>query len=434
MGYLVYLVFVVIYVGEYVFKKIGLTSKMFAILPEMMSILVGIFVLLHFALYRKIKMQPRYLFFYFAFAVHVAIGLIGNHVQPLAVLSGLRIYFKFLPFYFLPMIYDIPDDQIKGHLKALLAVAVLQLPLTVYQRGVEYSEFSTGDVITGTLTSAPFLTVFLVCTISVLIGFYLKKRIGINLFVFLVAMAFLPTAINETKATVILLPLAILMPTIFGVGRASRLKIIATVIPALVLMIIGFHYFYKTMYADRSDVIEFYTSDKASEYLYKGAEAEQVIGGREDEVGRMDAIVYAYEENSKDFFRLVWGVGIGNASISFSKKFMGDYSGEYERLGGRLNGLAHFIWEIGLLGIVYIVWFLMMVVSDAMKLKEKEDVSGPIALGWMGVATVLAASMPYQNLITNNEIVYAFFYISGFLAAKRYILEKEETELPRIEA
>ncbi|AQV02162.1 hypothetical protein B2D07_16270 [Desulfococcus multivorans] len=428
MNYLVYLLFFFVYIIEYVIKKIGLELKVFAILPEMISMVVGVYVLLYFALYRKMKVQPRYLFFYFVFTVHIAIGLIGNQVQPFAILAGIRTYFKFLPFYFLPMICDISDEKMKGHLIALLSIAVLQFPLALYQRLFEYAHMFSGDYIAGTLTAAPILTLFLICTIAVLIGFYLKKRIALKTFAILVAVSFLPTAINETKATIILLPLAILLPTIFGVNKASRVKVLAGVIPALVITVMGFSYIYDNMYArNNTSVIEFYTEGNAADYLYKGKDAEYVIGGIETEASRIDSIIYAYQENADDLFRLFWGVGIGNAGVAFSRKLQGEYTDEYRRLGGKQTGLGHFIWEIGLLGILYILWFMLLVLSDAMKLREQTDISGAVALGWTGVVAVLVVAMPYQHLITQNGLMYPFVYISGFLAAKRYLMERTET-------
>lgn len=430
MGYFVYLLFFVVYVGEYLFQKTGVTLKVLAILPEMISVAVGICVLLYFALYRKIKMRPSYFYFYVAFALHILIGVIGNQVQPLAVLAGLRAYLKFLPLYFLPMVYNMTDEKVKAHLLALIAIAVMQFPLAVYQRFVEYGHLATGDYVAGTLTAAPMLTLFLVCTISVLVAFYVKKRIGLNIFIILIFILFLPAAINETKATVILLPLAILFPVVFGARKDFRVKIIATVIPAAILMVISFNYLYKIMYSAQPDVVEFYTTEKVTEYLYTGAEPGQVSGENTDQVGRLDSILYAYEKNADDIFTMMWGVGIGNAAVSFSKKFEGEYADEYRRLGGKQTGLGHYIWEIGLLGLCHIIWFCFLIFRDALKLKEQEDLSGPIGLGWLGVLAILITSMPYQNMIAANELMYPFFYISGFIVAKRYIIERTVIEFP----
>ena len=426
MKYAFYFLLIAVFICEYLYQKVGIEVKVFAILPEIISIVVGVCILLYFALFRKIKLRPSYLLFFLALALHVLIGVVGNQVQPLAVLNGLRVYFKFLPFYLLPMIYDIDDETIKRHLIAILAIALLlQFPLAIYQRVFEYARTYSGDLVAGTLTAAPVLTLFLVSTISVLVAFYIKKQISLKIFALFAFVLFLPTAINETKATVILLPLAVLMPTIFGLGKGVRLKVVAAIIPAMILMLAGFHFLYSIIYERRYSVIEFYTSDEVTNYLYVGKEASHVMGGIESEVGRMDSIIYAYQENSKDLFRLMWGVGIGNAAVAFSKKLRGEYVEEYVRLGGQKTGLSVAIWEIGFLGIGYIVWFLFLIFYDAMKLKDQNDLSGAVALGWLGVIAVIAVGMPYQNLITKNELMYPFFYFSGYLAAKRYALERK---------
>ena len=311
----------------------------------------------------------------------------------------------------------------QSQLKLLLVFAILQLPLALYQRFFEY-HIASGDYIAGTLTAAPMLSIYLIGVIAVIMGYYLKKQLTVKTFMLLVTIAFIPTAINETKATVILLPLAILVPTLFQVGRESRIKILVTVIPLGLLMIVGYQYIYKGLYTGRSDVLSFYTSGKAQDYLYKGAQAQDVTGKSESEVGRIDSIILAYKENSRDLFRLIWGVGIGNAAVSFSRKFQGKYVDEYLRLGGKKTGLSHFIWEIGLLGVAHILWFLLLVFLDALALRKGKDAVGPLALGWLGVTAIFLISLPYQNLITKNELIYPFSYLSGFLAARAYIFAR----------
>lgn len=426
MRYMIYTMFFIIFIAEYLFEKFGVQSKIFAALPEMVSIYTGVYVLLVFSINRRAKIRMRYMFFSGFFLLHIAIGIIGNHVQPLAVLAGLRTYLKFIPFFLLPLVYDQDVPRIRSQLIVLLALGIMQLPLALYQKLFEFSYTYSGDYIAGTLRAAPKLTLYLIGTIAVLVGFYLKKRITGKTFALLTAFAFIPTAINETKATIILLPLALLIPTLFEVDKQNRLKILATVIPIGVLLILGFNYAYQMLYTEtgRSDAFTFFSSARVEKYLYKGAEAGEVSGESEGEVGRIDAVILAYKENSKDFFRLVWGVGIGNAAVSFSRKFQGKYNAEYMRLGGKMGSIAGFLWEIGLLGIVHVIWLLLLIFSDAIKLRKRDDLVGALALGWIGVTTIFLVSMPYQNLITTNGLIYPFSYISGYLAAMAYDKQK----------
>jgi hypothetical protein len=413
------LLFISIFIGEYAFKKIGLDFKLFVIIPELISLAIGAYALIYFGINKGIKIRWHYLFLFLAFSVHITIGILVNQVQPFAVIAGLRTYLKFLPFYLLPLVYIQPEKEILSQLKLLLFLAVAQLPLALYQRFFEFSGSKSGDLIAGTLTAAPILTLFLICTISVLVGFYLKKRLTGKAFTILVFALFVPTAINETKATLILLPMALLVPTIFHLSKEARIKILVKMIPICILLLVGFHYAYKAFFVwgSKHDVFSFYTSGKVQEYLYKGAEADEVVGGLESEVGRIDAIVLAYKENSKDFFRLIWGAGIGNAAVSFSKNFQGEYTDEYKRLGGKQNSISHFLWEIGFLGIAHIIWFLVLVFVDALNLRNCRGIVGPVALGWLGVTVVFLISLPYQNIITKNELIYPFIYISGILTA-----------------
>lgn len=417
MQYLIYILFIAIFSAEFLLSKLGLTLKAFALLPEMISFVCGLFVLLFFAFNKNMRIPLRYLFFYLALTIHITIGLVGNFVQPLTIFAGLRIYLKFLPFYFLPIAYHQTDCQIGRQLKFLLVIAVVQLPLSVYQRLIEF-QFASGDYIAGTLGTAPMMTLFLVSTISVLIGFYLKGKLSFRLFIALILIAFLPTSINETKATFILLPVAALVPMIFGLSKDKRVKVIFTLIPAFVLLIFGYLFLYQTFYGGRADVISFYTSDKLSNYMYKDSDAA-TIEGNEGDAGRIDSIILAYEANSDNLFKLVWGVGIGNAAKSFSKKFEGEYSSEYLRLGGKMTGLSHFIWEIGILGLVYVLWFLCLVFIDALKLSKQEGFTGSFALGWMGVILIAVLTLPYQNIISKDALVYTFLYFTGIITSIR---------------
>jgi len=422
MQYLIYLLFFIVFIGEYIFPKIGIQHRALAILPEVISIICGVYVLLCIAFNKSMKVQWRYALLYIALLFHIAIGLIGNLVHPLAIISGMRMYLKFLPFYFLPMVYEISKEDIAKQFKFLLGIVILQLPLAVYQRFFEYGRLVTGDYIAGTLGTAPMLTIFLTAAISMFVASYLKDRIGIKELIILLIVAFVPIALNETKASVILLPVAILIPTIFGVKNKEKIRILATTIPLTIILVIGFNSIYKIVYTKRADMLDFYTSDKIANYMYKSPDPNK-IEGKEGETGRIDAIILAYRSNADDYFRLFWGVGIGNAAVSFSKKFEGNYTEEYKRLGGKMTSVSHFIWEIGLLGIVLIICFLMLIFNDAMKLKDKKDIVGTIALSWLGVTCITLLIIAYQNIIAKDALVYTFVYYSGYLSAMAYKIQ-----------
>jgi hypothetical protein len=422
LNYLIYILIFTTFFAEYLLSAVGIRSKLFSILPEIISMITGVYLLIYFALKGTVQIQGRYLWLFLAVSLHFIIGLIGNQVQPLAIFSGLRNYLKYLPFYLLPMVYIQSNEQIERIVKILLGISLLQCPLALYQRFFQYTTQS-GDLIAGTLGYAPHLTIFMTCTISLLISFYMKKRIGTNAFLVFLICVFLPTTINETKSTVIFLPCAILIPTLFEVRKESRMKILLIVIPIFIVFIFGFSYMYKVFYGRRAGIGEFFTSDKVSSYLYKGSEKDRV-SGEEGSVGRIDSILLAYNEFSGNLFRMVWGVGIGNAVLPFSRKFEGKYTREYLRLGGKMTGIAHIMWETGLLGVVYGLLFLSFIFSDALILRKQDTIIGPIALGWLGVTIIMIMTLPYQNIIAKDALVYMFLFFSGHLSAMRNMIKK----------
>ena len=428
MTALLYSLFISIFFFDYLVFKIGVGWRIITWAPEVFSILITIIVLIRAALYKTVALDKKYVLFFSAFIIHVIIGIIVNRVPAGAIIAGLRMYFKYVPLFLLPIVYDFSDQQIKKQLKFLLLLAVLQCPLAVYQRLFQFRGAITGDVIAGTFAAAPILSIYMISIIAVLLSFFLNEEIKPKFFLMILVVLFIPTAINETKATMILLPIALIIPALFAPRYKSKLKLMVTVWTLIAMFLVGFNFMYSQFYTKRSDVFEFYTSDQIKTYLYSGIEADKVRGvrngGDAEGISRIDAIIYAITENSDDFFRLVWGVGIGNAAASFSKFLAGDCLEEYTRLGGKQNALSHMLWEIGIIGVILVFLLFYLIYFDAKVVRNIAGTSGTLALGWIGVLAVLAMSIPYQNIITMNAIGYLFCYISGYVAAKRCRMDR----------
>src|SRR5882724_4040027 len=194
-------------------------------LPESIS---GVALLLVIAL--GVRDRFRYLApgYWFMFGTMIALiicGVIANNVGAGPLLTGMRGYIRALPFFFLPIVYAFTDRQIKTQLKFVLALALLQVPITILQRYTSLAAGnSTGDRTSGTLVSSGYLSIFLICCACVLTAYYLRKRIGLSLFLPLFLLLLFPTMINETKVTIIVLPVGLLGTFIFGSERGQRLK------------------------------------------------------------------------------------------------------------------------------------------------------------------------------------------------------------------
>src|SRR5690606_3047772 len=130
-----------------------------------------------------------------------------------AVVAGLRNYFQVLPFLLLPAVHPFTRKDLKLQVVCLLGLLVIQSPLAVYQRFVQFAHrMHPGDPVAGMTTSSGVLSLLMICAIVVLLALYLRKTLSFPVMVAAVAAFFLPTTLNETKSTLILLPLAVLLP------------------------------------------------------------------------------------------------------------------------------------------------------------------------------------------------------------------------------
>jgi len=159
---------------------------------------------------------------------------------------------------------------------------------------------------------------------------------------------------------------------------------------------------------------EFLERGMAKEYLYRGEKLRQVKG-----ISRFDSIELAVDQLSKTG-NLLLGVGIGNASGSFSDKLTGEYFKKYWRLEPGATNLSHLLWEQGLVGVLLFIFFFWLVLQDSIYLRARDDIAGAISLGWISVVIVISGSFVYFSTFVHNIFTYLFWYFSGYIAAQRY--------------
>lgn len=75
------------------------------------------------------------------------------------------------------------------------------------------------------------------------------------------------------------------------------------------------------------------------------------------------------------------------------------------------------LYETGLIGVAFWVWFFTMVFRDSKKLSRQPGLPGALGLGWCGVVLILVASILYKNWVNVNAILYTFWYMTGLMVA-----------------
>lgn len=446
MNLLPYLLFGAIFFPEYLVDDLHILPKYFKYIPEILSAATIVILVLRMAYTKVFVMSPKYIFLVMFFSIHVVFGIILNNVQEGTVIWGVRIYFKYAPFFLLHAIYQYSDKQVSFQLKILLVLAFMQVPIAFYQRFVKFGGVATGDVITGTLTISSFLSMFLISVITIIMAFYLTKRVSGKFALVTSLILFMPTTINETKGTVILLPLALFVVLIYlAKSREMRRKII-TVMSVCVVSASLFFTMYDMLYnraADKGGIVNFFTNpDQIIPYLYSGIDIDpQLMKPRNDQLAasvatdyslkfqrRLDRIIAPIVLLSSDPLKLFFGLGIGNVSPSYQAGFVGAYAHLHNIVGARSTLISYLVWEVGIVGAVLFILFLIMIFKDAFNIGRLNGIQGSIAAGWTGVVVIMILSLPYKNVLDSTALCYLFWYFSGYVAAKRVLAGRVTTE------
>ncbi|WP_250658137.1 hypothetical protein [Alkalimarinus coralli] len=427
MQRLVYALIIAVFFFDYIASQTG-AGRAIALVPELLSGLATVLIIFEWVRSKQIFISAKYIFIFILFCLLAVIGVVLNDVEPGAIVAGIRNHFKFVPFFLLPALFYSTDKELSVQFKVVLIILLIQVPLAYFQRYIQYPNKLTGDVVSGTVGISSILSILLISSIAILVGFYFKNRIPLRWLAILSLFLFLPTVINETKGTLFLLPIALFVPMFFAmISNRSRIKNILPMICISSLLIGGFVALYHQPKEEKEqNIINFVTEGKMQKYLYK-----QNTEGDVTTIGKFDSIVIALNHMSQNIPKLFFGLGIGNVAPSFSEKFSGEYSESHVRYGVNITSIGYLIWETGLIGLILILCGCYFVFSDAIYLSKSETISGDFAIGWAAVMVIFTVSLMYKNILVENVIIYLVAYFSGVIASRRRYLQYGFTGEPK---
>src|SRR5688572_25739131 len=207
MRFVVLLMIASVLLAEYLTQEFSL-PKPVAWTPEMVSLLAGIIVVVRGIQQRFRDVDARYFIVFGIMALHILAGVILNQMSPGVVFSGIRIYLKSLPFFFLPLVVKFENRDLKWQFLLIAAICLIQFPIAWDQRMATVARGGiTGDETSGTLIISSFMSVFLCCAAAVATALYLRGRFSLKILVAFLALTLPATMINETKGTMFLLPI-----------------------------------------------------------------------------------------------------------------------------------------------------------------------------------------------------------------------------------
>jgi hypothetical protein len=391
--------------------------------PELLSILVAAIVLLR-ALRGKLAHIPHKYWFAFGFlSVIIICGIFTNDVGTGPVLAGMRYYLRAIPMFFLFAVAEFSEKNLRTQLKLLVVLALVQVPVSIYQRWtiIAADRFS-GDDVRGTLMDSGVLSLFLICVVLILTALHMRGHVKRIPFLILFFTLLIPTTINETKATVIFLPLGLMTAIIAASPRGKRIKVflggltLLGVFAAILLPIYAMMNA-NSPYKDRKGLLDFFTNEQqVSNYIN---DKKDVGFGTKRLVGRGTAIRFPLQYLARDPVNLAFGLGIGNAShSSLGNNFTGKYYDLFQNFV--VSAAAAFLLELGLVGtgLVFVLYWLTFTDTLAVA-RQDQGLMSALAAGFIGVIAVMSVAEFYDVTHAYVSLSYPYWYLAGAIASRR---------------
>ena len=95
---------------DYLYAKLNYGHRAITWIPEYLSIIAFVYVLLIIAKNKKIYIENKYIILFSLFIFIIFISIVYNQVEPGALFQGLRRYFKALPFFLLPIVAQLTNN------------------------------------------------------------------------------------------------------------------------------------------------------------------------------------------------------------------------------------------------------------------------------------------------------------------------------------
>jgi len=414
---LVIAVFVAALSVEYLVHERGLLHPYLILLPELLSAIAMVIVLARLMAGARVPLDSRYTAFLVALVITIFVGFVVQDVPTGAMVAGVRAHLKFVPFFLLAIVARFTPSDLRAQLFVLLALFFVQAPLALHQRFVEYADLmQTGDPVRGMATTSSALSMLMMCGVAVVVSLYLRGKVRLPATFAAIGLLVLPTTLNETKATLLLLPMAVIVPALFmpkGSRAPRRLLPIAAVGAAAMVAFIGV-YDYLIQYSTTGEPISDFVGDTSVlRYLYAASAEEEV-----NYIGRFDSLELAVQGIGGEPLTAAFGLGAGNVSTSFLPQFDGEYASYYDRYGVGMTQITNLLWQVGFVGVAVYVSFHYFVFRDASLLARSGGNDALLGQIWVAVTAIMSFALIYKSVFAMNEIGYPFWFFSGVVAAR----------------
>lgn len=410
-----YIVYMTIVIGMLLesLGRLNLAPSFISNISELWSLSLYILIVFIFFKTGRLQIKTKYVIVFFLLVIDVLAGAVASSIDPGAFIVGMRWYIRFLPLFLLPAIINFSEEDLSKQLKLCLLMVFLQIPISFYQRFVLGANLLTGDVVKGTFSTGGHQAIFLFAVVTFLVTLFLRNKLsGLKLGI-LITLCLSPNTINETKSSLIFLPIALLVP-IFFMRDKKRLRksLLILLVPGFIFVSI-FLLSYQKLYVDTNERFESNSEALSADYLEKYLTRADAEKGK---YGRIGKLVETWRVLSEDPITLMFGMGLGNTTSSnFGRYFQGEFYNDYSMIKGAT--LSYLMFDIGLIGLLLCVVMFIYIFKDAKNLSARDDAYGYLAQAWLGVLVILIFASTYRNIMIDSAIGYLLTYYSGVIAS-----------------
>lgn len=368
-------------------------------------------MILFFNVFQKSKVRifkdvvPQYVIVV-GIVICMLLGAIINVVDPLLVLWGMRNNLRFFLFFFVCInILDKTDvlNIIKGF-KIFFWINTLMCTIQFFLFGLK------GDFLGGFFGVSRgcngYLNVFLCIICAIIIADYFATKSNIyGLFLYLAATLYV-AILAELKVFYIELIIMIAFVIIMSKPSLKTVLIsIAFVVSFIVGAVVLFIYDPKSFgVLFDADILEFYVTGNG--YTNSG------------DLNRFTAVEQIYTQFFEgDYFRSLFGFGLGNCEYSQFDFLQSDFSKAYGRLNYRWFTHAWVYLEQGFIGLTMLISFFVSIIMYAGKKMVTEN------RYYMTIAVVFVPTC-ILGIMYNSSIQVENCYVIAFMCAIPYIVNK----------
>jgi hypothetical protein len=406
------LVILLTFFQDWLIFSMRLLPENFALLSEGLILVLTLKVIPKLIIDRSWKKAPIDFLMLLLFLITLMSGIMNN-MTFLEIVLGMRIYFRYIMFYYIIINLDFTEDFLNKLVMVFVYVAVISIPVLFINAFIwGFGDYAGNGI--GLKSSASML--FNVTIIILLVTWMIKKQMTLKWLV-IVGGLMLVWVFGSVVAAFFYLPLIFM----FVSRRLTNVRYL------FILSIIFLMYFLAVTYYPK-----LLLNDYLPRFVYSPSTAFNYIkgtpqhGGDYGEAGlrRLPAIVFANNLVNKNLYHLSFGLGPGvttptGSALSMTHTVYRHY--ERENLSGQQ--LPQFIAEIGYVGlsIIFLIFFKLVRINNKLLNFNPDDFWIGVGIAFEAAIFMFIAMMPYKATWTAH-VTGAFFWSLAALITKKWLL------------